>query len=258
MRPIWATTSAALYVLSEIGSFFQGEVINCSWQHFREWIEGPSHAGSRASSRPGTASSSKQKEATSFTRTHTASLGDSSQSPQYDTSAHDPETLTVAHRRHLSSLVQSLFLTDAPFTTALRSLLTIVDRFLALTVRLESIQRNMDLETDEGVVDGMADYASEEHEVLRELNDTQKEVKAGIQNVVARLRDIDDSRSGEGRRMFDLARNPNQNWSLTLNANNGIWSTELPNANHYVPRKAAGVDQLLMKLDFGNVNDDRI
>ncbi|OJJ88589.1 putative gamma-tubulin complex component GCP4 [Aspergillus glaucus CBS 516.65] len=257
MRPVWATTSAALYVLSEIGSFFQGEVVNCSWQHFREWIEGgPSHAGSRASSRPGTASSSKQKEVTSFTRTHTASVDDSSQSTQYDTPAHDPETLTVAHRRHLYSLVQSLFLTDIPFTTALRSLLTIVDRFLALVVRLESIQRNMDLETDEGVVDGMADYASEEREVLRELNGTQKEVKAGIQNVVARLRDIDDSRSGEGRRMFDLARNPNQNWSLTLNANNGLGSTELPNANHYVPRKAAGVDQLLMKLDFGNVNDD--
>lgn len=195
-------------------------------------------------------------EVISFTRTHTASVDDSGHSTQYDTPAHDPETLTVAHRRHLYSLVQALFLTDTPFTTALRSLLTIVDRFLALVVRLESIQRNMDLETDEGVVDGMADYASEEREVLRELNGTQKEVKAGIQNVVARLRDIDDSRSGEGRRMFDLARNPNQNWSLMLNANNGIGSTELPNANHYVPRKAAGVDQLLMKLDFGNVNDD--
>lgn len=256
MRPIWATSSAALYVLSEIGSFFQGEVINCSWQHFREWIEGgPSHVGSRASSRPGTASSSKQKEITSFTPAHLAAVDDLSQSTHNATPAHDPETLTVAHRRHLSSLVQSLFLTDTPFTSALRSLLTRVDRFIALVVRLESIQRNMDLETDEGVVDERADYASEEREVLRELNGTQKEVKAGIQNVVARLRDIDDSRSGEGRRMFDLARNPNQNWSSALN-NNGIGGTELPNANHYVPRKAAGVDQLLMKLDFGNVNDD--
>lgn len=256
MRPIWATSSAALYVLSEIGSFFQGEVVNCSWQHFRKWIEvGSSQAGSRTSSRPGTASSLKQKDVTSFACAHTAAVDDLSQSTQIATPAHDPETLTVAHRRHLSSLIQSLFLTDTPFTTALRSLLTTVDRFIALVVRLESIQRNMDLETDEGVVDEMADYASEEREVLRELNGTQREVKKGIQNVVARLRDIDDSRSGEGRQMFDLTRNPNQNWSLAPNKN-GIGGTELPNANHYVPRKAAGVDQLLMKLDFGNVNDD--
>lgn len=254
MRPIWATSSAALYVLSEIGSFFQGEVVNCSWQHFRDWIEGsPSQTGSRASSRPGTASSPKPKEVSGLTPTGTSSVSDLRQSTQNTTPAHDPETLTVAHRRHLSSLVQSLFLTDTPFTTALRSLLTTVDRFIALVVRLESIQRNMDLETDEGVMDGMADYSAEEREVLRELTGTQKEVKSGIQDVVGRLRDIDDSRSGEGRRMFDIARNHNQNWSLTMNGGTG-WT----NADQYVPRKAAGVDQLLMKLDFGNVNDDGV
>ncbi|OJJ37481.1 hypothetical protein ASPWEDRAFT_131705 [Aspergillus wentii DTO 134E9] len=234
MRPIWATGSASLFVLSEIGSFFQGEVINGSWQHFREWIEGPPPAGSVAGSRPGTASSSKQQP--------DSIQGSSTQSTQRQ---HDPETLTVAHRRYLFTLVQSLFLTDSPFTGALRSLLTSVDSFIALVVRLESIQRNMDLEEDEGVVDDLADYPGEEKEVWQELSATRLNVEAGIKDVVARLRDIDDNQSGEGRRLFDLSKNPAQNWTAQQNGH----------ASHYVPQKPIGVDRLLMKLDFGNIND---
>lgn len=243
MRPIWATSSASLFVLSEIGSFFQGEVVNGSWQHLRQWIEGvPSVSASTAGSRPGTASSLKQQDATS----ELTSGSGFRHSTQNRMQQHDPEALTVAHRRYLTSLVHSLFLTDVPFTRALRSLLASVDRFIALLVRLESIQRNMDLETDEGVVDALADYPREEREVWQELRGTRDEVEAGIKEVVARLRDIDDSRSGEGRRIFDLAaRDPAQNWES---------GGELKNTSHYVPRKAAGVDRLLMKLDFGNVN----
>ena len=263
MRPIWATGSAALYMLSEIGSFFQGEVVNGSWQHFRTWIEeGPSQTASGTHSRPATASSAKQKqtEPASLVAAETPLVGDFRQSTQNAMPTHDPETLTVAHRRHLASLVLSLFLTDKPFTGALRALLTAVDLFISLVVRLESIQRNMDLETDEGVVDGVADYPSEEREVLQELNDSQKDVKNKIQDVVARLRDIDDSRSGEGRRIFDLTRNnPGPNWALSApnttkhgDVGGGI---EPPNAGHYVPHKAAGVDHLLMKLEFGNLID---
>lgn len=230
MRPIWATSSAALYMLSEIGSFFQGEVINGSWQHLRDWIEGTPGG----TSRPGTASSN--------------------QPAQNAMPTHDPEALTVAHRRHLASLIQSLFLTDKSFTGALRSLLTIVDLFIALVARLESIQRNMDLETDEGVVDDVTDYPAEEREILQELRSTQQDVKKKIQTVVARLRDIDDSRSGEGRRMFDLTGTAPSGPIAIANANRGgIGDTEPLNVCHYVPRKAAGVDHLLMKLDFGNL-----
>lgn len=259
MRPIWATGSAALYMLSEIGSFFQGEVVNGSWQHFRTWIEGgPSQPASGTNSRPGTASSAKQKqtETAGLVPAETASVGDSRQSPQNGMPTHDPESLIVAHRRHLASLVQSLFLTDKRFTGALRSLLTIVDLFISLVARLESIQRNMDLETDEGVVDGLADYPSEEREVLQELNDAQKDVKSKIQDVVARLRGIDDSRSGEGRRIFDLtSNNPSPFSAPNTTPDQGIvgGGIEAPNTCHYVPRKAAGVDHLLMKLEFGNL-----
>ncbi|KAL2862258.1 putative gamma-tubulin complex component GCP4 [Aspergillus lucknowensis] len=236
MRAIWATKSASLFVLSEIGSFFQGEVIDGSWQHFREWVEaGASDTVSTSGSRPGTAASSKAKLSSDAVATD----GEAEESRK----RHDPEALTVAHRRYLYSIVQSLFLTDTPFTQALRGLLTRVDQFIALVIRLESIQRNIDLETDEGVVDALVDYASEEREVWDALRRARKDVELGIQEVVARLRDIDDTRAEEGRMMFELTTNTHRSRS---NAQ--------ANDCSFVPHKAAGVDRLLMKLDFGTAN----
>lgn len=152
---------------------------------------------------------------------------------------HDPEALTVAHRRHLSSVVKSLFLTDVPFTSALRALLTCVDRFVALTIRLETIQRNMDLETDEGVVDALVDYAQEEHEVWQELRVTSDNVQSGMKDLVTSLREIDDSRSGGE--------------SVGAAGQWGNGPSTGPSFRHYVPRQPAGVDRLLMKLDFGSL-----
>ncbi|KAK1142711.1 hypothetical protein N8T08_007342 [Aspergillus melleus] len=217
----------------------QGEVINGSWQHFRDWIEGrPTSVGSSVGSRPQTAASSKTQES-GF-----EGFG------QIATQRHDPETLTIAHRGYLFSVVQSLFLTDVPFTKALRSLLTSVDHFIALVVRLEGIQRNMDLETDEGVVDALVDYAGEEREVWQSLSAARHQVEVGIKNVVARLRDIDDNRSGERRKMFNAGRPQPGHWSAPPQSGTSAESA----IDHYVPRKAAGVDRLLMKLDFGNAN----
>lgn len=240
MRSIWATSSASLFVLSEIGSFFQGEVVNGSWQHFHDWIGGaPSSRASVAGSRPGTASSMKQNgnhNVLSTEKAYGAGYGSSGAPSQ-----HDPETLTVAHRRYLSSLVQSLYLNNVPFTKSLRLLLASVDRFIALVIRLENIQRNMDLEMDEGVVDALVDYPGEEREVWHTLTTTRADVEARIKDVVDRLREIDDSRS-EAQRLVDFAKSPNQDWQSA----GPVCS--------YVPRKAAGVDRLLMKLDFGNLN----
>lgn len=248
MRAVWATSSSSLFVLSEVGSFFQGEVVNGSWQHLREWIEGaPSPTASVAGSRPGTASSMKQKGDQSMF-TGKSSATDHGYSAEAPMRQHDPETLTAAHRRYLSSIVQSLYLNNPPFTGSLRMLLASVDRFIALVIRLKNIQHNMDLETDEGVVDDLADYPGEERDVWHQLVATRLDVEARIKDVIDRLREIDDSRSEEGQKIFDLVKNPTQHWPNPLQ--NG------PNVCSYIPRKAAGVDRLLMKLDFGNFNDN--
>jgi hypothetical protein len=247
MRPVWATSSAALFVLSEIGSFFQGEVVNGCWQHFREWIQGGlATVTSSISSRPGTSASLKSR----YSDSPIEGRGDIERSSQAAPQRLDPETLTVAHRRYLFSLVQSLFLTDKPFTVALRSLLSLTDHFIALIIRLESVQKNMDLETDEGVVDALADYPREETELLEALRAARMEVEGGIRDVVARLRDIDDSRSGEGRKLFDLVKHARATPLADRQNGSGV------NAQfcQYLPRVTAGVDQLLMKLDFGHAN----
>ncbi|KAJ5458059.1 Spc97/Spc98 [Penicillium sp. IBT 31633x] len=254
MRSIWATGSGCLFMLSEIGNFFQGDVVNESWQHLRQWIEGcSSSTASVPGSRPSTASSSQPhgiSKGESPDRLHIRKSSEFVQSGQQTMGRHDPEALTVAHRRHLSSLVQSLFLTELPFTHTLRVLLTNIDRFVALVIRLETIQRNIDLETDEGVEDDLVDYAQEEREVWEELRATRTDVETGLKNLVGNLRDIDDRRSGEGRGPMDLATNSGQMWP-------GSRRDEELNFgfSHYVPHKAAGVDRLLMKLDFGSLRN---
>lgn len=248
MRPIWATASACLFVLSEIGGFFQGEVVHESWQHLREWIEGPSLlTTSTSGSRPGTASSSKQQRQSRAASPDRVSSRPSSNAGPPPMGRHDPEALTVAHRRYLSTLVQSLFLTDVTFTSVLRTLLTSVDRFVALVIRLETIQRNIDLETDEGVVDALVDYAQEEREVWQDLRTTREDVTTGIKDLVESLRNIDDHRSGEG---LDPA--AQFGWGQTWPGTRADARTS-PGFHHYIPRRPAGVDRLLMKLDFGSL-----
>lgn len=255
MRPIWATTSASIFVLSEIGGYLQGEVIQESWQHFQHWLEGEvsrpgtgSRPASRPVSRPGTASSTKHASHKPGLRQSISQRGQPllSQPQQQQQQQHDPETITVAHRRYLSSLAQFLFLTEVPFTNALRSFLTSIDHLVAIVSRLETVQRNLDLEADEGVVDALADYAQEEHSLWSELRDARESAETGIKEIVSRLRDIDDSRSGEGRKMFDLS----SSVTATTTATTGPAEAR----DEYIPRKAAGVDRLLMKLDFAGLN----
>ncbi|KAL4753292.1 hypothetical protein BDW72DRAFT_36971 [Aspergillus terricola var. indicus] len=239
MRAIWATSSASLFVLSEIGSYFQGEVINESWQYFRDWIEaGVSDTPPPSTSRPGTATSSKARNIRLATNER------SENEPGAAPRRHDPEALTAAHRRYLFSLAQSLFLNDTAFTKALRDLLARIDHFIALVIRLESIQRNMDLESDEGVVDALVDYASEERGVWNALRAARADTERGIKEIIARLQDIDNSRAQEGRMMFEPAANAT-----------GSWMIGHMNGHSFRPRKAAGVDRLLMKLDFGTAGN---
>ncbi|PYH43959.1 putative gamma-tubulin complex component GCP4 [Aspergillus saccharolyticus JOP 1030-1] len=247
MRAVWATSNGSLFVLSEIGSYFQGEIINESWRHFREWIMCGNHQSTYATgSRPGTASSSKSRQINTPAASHPAP-GSGSIGGTSGFRRHDPETIAAAHRRYLYTLVEALFLTDVPFMEALRSLLTSIEHFIALIVRLEDIQRNMDLETDEGVIDSLVDYAGEERDLWQALDAARADVEGGIRGVVLRLRDIDDSRSAEGRQLFDIVNDKGDDWSYqSMGAETGF--------RHYIPRKAAGVDRLLMKLEFGNVN----
>ncbi|PGH11736.1 hypothetical protein AJ80_06997 [Polytolypa hystricis UAMH7299] len=264
MRAIWATASAALFVLSELTAYFQGEVINGSWLHFKEWLD-VSRPISSGGSRPVTASSFS----TRLRGLSHLERADLENEPQYS-NQHDPEAVTSAHRAYLTSIIYSLFLPDADFTQTLRTLLTQVDHFIALITRLEHVQRNLDLETDEGVVDALANYAQDEKKLLLELRNSRAEIEREIMELVTCLRRIDDNRLVEGKRPFDLRNNNNNNnnngngngnGGSSNGSNNGHGNTVPGDRQHhhhhhteiYEPWKPAGVDRLLMKLDFGGL-----
>ncbi|OCK82386.1 Spc98 family protein [Lepidopterella palustris CBS 459.81] len=235
MRKVWATCGAAIFFLSESGAYFEGEVVQESWKHFREWIirpeQKPNSAGQAQSSasvgdRPSSAASRgfhSDSPAVNFRR----SVAESERAP------HDPETLASAHCRFLASLTYSLLLTDFAFTRCLREFVTHVDELVAFITRLQTIQQNLDLEED-GVVDAMANNAQEEKDVSRELDRARKRVDSDLKSLVARLREIDAERVGSG--------------SLPVRSS--------LKAEEFESLRVGGIDRLLMKLDWGSSADD--
>ncbi|KAK8228638.1 gamma-tubulin complex component protein [Phyllosticta paracitricarpa] len=171
MRKVWATCGAAVFLLSEFGAYFEGEIVQESWKHFRQWI----------------------------TRNRSNSAHHSQPAEQEPSVPHDPEVLAKAHRLFLSCLSHSILLTDIPYTHALRSLLTHVDALIAFLHRLRVIQANLDLEADAGVIDdALANHAADERDVLLELDRSRKRVDADLRGLVARLRELDRERVGWG------------------------------------------------------------
>jgi hypothetical protein len=147
-----------------------------------------------------------------------------------DVQQRDPEALALAHRQFLSSVSFSLLLTDLAFPRLLRAFCTHVDELVAYTTRLTNIQQNLDLEEDEGVEDFAQNYKKEEKEVALELDRARRRLDSDLKGMVERLREIDGERIG--------ASAP----SIT-----GLVADD---AAYELPR-IAGIDRLLMKLDWG-------
>jgi len=106
------------------------------------------------------------------------------------------------------------------------------------------VQQNLDLESDEGVIDSLANYAKDEREIWVELRQARMDVDSRINELIDRLRDIDDSRLNDSKTPLDFG-------NKDLNGNSIQFGK---NTQAYVPWKAASVDRLLMKLDFGSLN----
>jgi hypothetical protein len=219
LRSVWATSSAALFLLGETESYFQGEVVKSIWDGFQEWLMGPS------SSRPSTSNSQKNLDDDIW-----ASAG---REVPDQIRSHDPQTLSDAHRKYLDSLTTHLLLTTQSFTDPLYHLLQQIDHLLALVHRMHSIWQSLDLEADEGVVDAFSDFHKEERDVKEQLGIVAQRVKGAIELLIQALRDIDQ----EKETLDDV----------------GMEELGLDGEERavYVPAKVGRVDRLLMKLDFG-------
>jgi hypothetical protein len=202
MRKIWATSSAAIFLLSEVCNYFEGQVIPQLWDQLKNWIENPK-AG-QSSSAP------------------TESNG-SSQVSQ----AHDPASLAAAHRTFLDSLNKALLLLDATFVNALRELLRSIDDMRGHILRLQTIQRNMDMEEDEGVVDYMANNQQDSIRCESELDRSRKLVDMWAKQVVGRLKELGEV---DAPALVSVAQNSA--------------------ANGFAPIIGAKIEWLLMKLEY--------
>jgi hypothetical protein len=173
-RKMWATTSAALFLLSETSGYFEGEIIRESWDLFEKWVKEP------ASEQP-------------LDEVHKSTA---SEVPTGATQK-DPETLTSGHRAFLASLAYALMLNDIPYTKELRSLLGNVDQLIAFFSRQLEIQQKLDVEHDSG---GETAYTLEEEtRISLELDRARKRVDSDLKSVVNRLRQLDQERIGSGR-----------------------------------------------------------
>ena len=216
LRKIWATCEAAIFFLSEGEAYFQGEVVQESYKHFLHWVESPrAKASARLEPRPSSGS----------TRTH------ETVEPDSKSEQHDPETLSLAHRRFLASIAYSLLLTDHAFTSSLRTCFVHVDELVAYITRLQLIQQNLDLEEDEGFEDYNRNYRQEEKDVKLELDRARRRLDSDLKGLVERLRDIDLERVGSG------------------GAGN-LGKKAAVDGLEYQPLRVGGVDRLLMKLDW--------
>ena len=226
MRPIWATASHAALLLAEIGEYFQGEVMKSSWEEFLIWLQATENATESGEQPPLMAlqrSSSSAGENQFHVRSSFAAPA-----------LHDPESLALAHRKFLSTLAHSLLLDDTRFTKQLKALMTAVDHLFALMTRLNSVQQNLDLETDVGVVDTFANYAVEERELHGDLQNARSAIASGIEGLVQALRDVDNARALSGRYHAD---------------------TKFTENEEFTPKSGGGIDRLLLKLDFARIQD---
>lgn len=220
LRKVWATCAAAIFFLSEGEAYLQGEVVRGSFMHFLLWVKTP---GTKPKPDPRLSSGSERSQ-----------IPDP---PEHRPEQHDPEALSLAHRRFLSSIAYSLLLTDQAFTSALRTCFTHVDELVAYVTRLQSIQQNLDLEEDEGFEDYKHNYHQEEKDVKLELDRSRRRLDSDLKTLVERLRELDTERIGTG--------------------GTGMVGKEAAASDEeYEPLKVGGVDRLLMKLDWGGEEEE--
>lgn len=244
MRGTWSTSSAAIFFLAETETYLQIEVVESLWDDLLGWLTGKSEHNGHYNAPSHNNQSSDVNDA--ITENDSNSVQGSPKETQNSSPAHyDPQTLAIAHRLYLRTLSRRLLLTQPSFTNALYDLLVHIDHLVALIHRLHGIWTSMDLEADEGVVDAFSDLATEEKDVRSNIRDIERQVKSGIENVIAVLRGL----SMDSAFMAELEDGDRGDSDDDDDA--GVADEMLGEGGGYIPRRTGGIDRLLMKLDFG-------
>ena len=227
LRPMWATISSAAFFLAELGEFFQGEVVRSSWSTFHRWLE-PDLSHDLQSVNDSLISTI----GTSGRPYNPRPISPHSVPEPNMKSCQDPETLTLAHKRYLASLKKALLLLDSTFTSVLRRLMTSIDHLSALMERLDTVRQSLSSDSQNGDSTATDHLAGEEKRLVDELSSSRSKVASGVQALTETLRAIDVANFAERGSQGDQ---------------------ELTQHDGFVPWTGGGVDRLLLKLDYGNV-----
>ncbi|KAL9137401.1 MAG: hypothetical protein Q9175_001386 [Cornicularia normoerica] len=227
LRPIWATIASAAFFLTELGEFFQGEVVKSSWSTFHRWLV-PNLTQELRSVKDNVMSSVGTNQRPDSPRPASSqSILELAMKP-----LQDPETLTQAHKSYLVSLEKALLLHDPAFTLALRRLMTSIDHMSALMQRLNTVQQSIDSDTQNEVSIATNHFAAEEKKLVVDLKASHSKVASGVQALIEALRAIDSAKSAERGYQVDQM---------------------VMQHDRFVPWTGGGIDRLLLKLDYGYV-----
>lgn len=242
MRSSWTTASAAIFFLAETEAYLQTEIVAGLWEGFHAWLmqrEGQDKGSDAVAPEPTDNDNDEHED----DQEEDLWLLDEKPATPKDTPKptskppHDPQTLSIAHRLYLQTLIHRLLLTQPTFTQPLYTLLIHIDHLVTHLHRLHSIYTSIDLETDAGVIDAFVDLASEEHDVKLLLRSVENKVRSGIEDVVAALRTL------ESDPVFEAE------WEGDLLAEDDDPAGQRAG---YVPARVGAINRLLMKLDFGS------
>lgn len=237
MRTHWACASQVLFLLSEMGNYFHGEVITNSWVQLQTWLDvkdpGSRPTSSRLSSRPTTASSSlREPSDLNISTSSNPSYGSThSHKPQKA----DPRSIATVNQKYLDALYHSLLISNSDYIATLRDLLTTIDHFVALFHRQQTIWQGLDLQQDEGIRDVLANYAKEERELAAEMTRTNGTLLDQLHELVGTIREAERQRNAA---------------EMTAGVSSLGISATTSGHGEFEPWRARTLDRLLMKLDF--------
>lgn len=241
LRPVWATVSSAAFFFSELAEYFQGEVVQSSWSTFHAWLVPPLSPIGQQNPAEHTSAAQLSSTTSRASQNHAqlASSRQHNEATDRASSLHDPETLAKAHQTYLASIRHSILLDDLAFTSLLRRQMTAVDHMCALLQRLDAVVSNSQASGEEV-------FAVEEGRVMTDLLASKGKIAEGIRRLVERLRRIDDTREcGIGGARRDLA---------------VVGNRAMDESDLFVPWVSgggAGLERVLLKLDYGGERDER-
>lgn len=269
LRQHWASISQLLFLISELSSYLQGEVLQNSWTQFETWLDFDTSSGNhptspKTSSRPNTATShighspahtashptfNKQNQDQDQKQNQAHTINPPSQNSKSNNatklSQSDPRIISNAHSHYLTTLTHSLLLTHQKYTTTLTSTLTQIDHYVALFHRLQTIWSALDLQEEEAaaatssVNNVLKDLPREEKEVLTEMKRTNQTVSEVIRELIAVLRGIERERG-----LPELT-----SGVVELELAGGGGRSGGSGKSTFEPWRARTLDRLLMKLD---------